>query len=160
MRTHILAAVAAVAALGVSAPVLRAQGTHLGGQLSFAQDVNAGLGLRLEQGLMPPRSPDLRLIAAFDYYFPDEPFRYWELNGDVAWNVRAAGTRLGFFLGGGATVARSAVRGIPGSGDTEVNGNLLFGMRFFTASRVSPYLQLKPELGGANRLVVSTGVMF
>ncbi len=158
MRTHLLAA---VAALCVSAGTLAAQGPpRLGGQLSFAQDVNAGVGLRLEQGLMPPRAQDLRLMAAFDYYFPNSPLSYWELNGDLAWGFRFAGSRAGMYLGGGINVARSGIRGVPNTSETNIGANLLAGLRFPTGGRATPYVELRPELGGGNRLVLSTGVMF
>lgn len=74
MRMHVMAA---VAALCLAPAGLAAQGApRLGGQLSFAQDANAGLGLRLEQPLVPFWSRDLRLDLAFDYYFPDQPINY------------------------------------------------------------------------------------
>ena len=151
---------AAVAALCLASAPLAAQGApRLGGQLSFAQDVNAGLGVRLDLPLAS-RGQDLRLMTAFDYFFPDAPFRYWELNGDLAWGLRLADTRLSLYLGGGLNIARSSLQGIPGSANTDLGANLLVGLRVPTASRVTPYVELRPEFGGGNRLVLSTGVLF
>ncbi len=152
---------AAAAALCLSATSLAAQGSpRLGGQLSFAQDVNAGVGLRLEQGLVPPRAHDLRLVAAFDYYFPNSPLSYWELNGNLAWGFRPGAARLAFYLGGGVNVAHSGIRNVANTGVTNIGANLLAGLRFFTGTRATPYVELRPELGGGNRLVLSTGVVF
>ena len=157
MRTHIAAAVAA--ALCLTATGLAAQSApRLGGQMSFAQDVNAGLGARLELPLAPRQ--DLRLESEFDYFFPNSPLRYWEFNGDLAWGLRLADTRLSLYLGGGLNVAHSGLRGFPSSGNTDLGANLLVGLRIPTSSHVTPYVELRPEFGGGNRLVLSTGVMF
>jgi hypothetical protein len=157
MRTPIAAA---LAALCLSATSLAAQGApRVGGQMSFARDVNAGLGVRLDVPLAS-RGQDLRLMTAFDYFFPNSPFRYWELNENLAWGLRLADTRLGLYLGGGLNVARSGVQGIPGSGNTDLGANLLIGVRIPTSSHVTPYVELRPEFGGGNRLVLSTGFLF
>ncbi len=157
MRLHIAAAVAALCL--TSAPLAAQGAPRFGGQLSFAQDVNAGLGARLDLPLAT-RGQDMRLLTEFDYFFPDAPFRYWEFNGDLAWGLRLADTRLSLYLGGGLNVARSSVRGLPGSGTTDLGANLLVGLRIPTASRLTPYIELRPEFGGGNRLVLSTGVLF
>jgi hypothetical protein len=152
---------AAAAALVLAAGTLKAQtGPRLGGQMSFAQDVNAGIGLRLEDPLTPPGARDLRVMATFDYYFPNSPLQYWELNGDVAWGFRLAPARLSLYVGGGVNVARSGVSGVPGAAQTNIGANLLAGIRFLTSTRATPYVELRPELGGGNRLVLSAGVMF
>ena len=151
---------AAIALLCLPAGKLAAQEPRMGGQLSFAQDVNAGVGLRLEDALTPPSSHELRLMASFDYYFPNTPFQYWELNGDIAWAFPLAPARLSLYVGGGVNIARSGVRGVPDAAQTNLGLNLLAGFRFLTGTRATPYVELRPELGGGNRLVISTGVMF
>jgi hypothetical protein len=151
---------AAVALLCLPAGRLAAQAPRIGGQLSFAQDVNAGVGLRLEDPLTPPGSTDLRVMAAFDYYFPNSPFQYRELNGDIAWGFRLAPARMSMYVGGGINIARSGIRGVPDAARTDLGVNLVAGFRFLTGARATPYVELRPELGGGNRLVVSTGVMF
>ena len=157
MRTQVAAA---VAALCLSTTALAAQSApRLGGQMSFAQDVNAGLGVRLDVPVAS-RGQDLRLMTAFDYFFPNSPFRYWEFNADLAWGLRLADTRLSLYVGGGLNMARTSVEGIPGSGNTDLGANLLIGLRIPTTSRLTPYVELRPEFGGGNRLVLSTGVIF
>ena len=157
MRTHVAAA---LAALCLSATSLAAQtAPRVGGQMSFAQDVNAGLGLRLDLPLSA-RGQDLRLMTAFDYFFPNSPVRYWEVNGNLAWGVGLADTRLRLYLGGGLNIARAGLQGVPGSGNTSLGANLLVGLRIPTSSHVTPYVELRPEFGGGNRLVLSTGFLF
>jgi hypothetical protein len=122
--------------------------------------VNAGLGLRLEAPLSPVLARDLRVAVAFDYFFPDSPVNYWELNTDLAWGFRLAGTRMSLYAGGGLNIARTSVSGVPASGATDVGVNLLGGVRFGTATRLTPYVELRPELGGGDRLVLTAGIIF
>jgi len=151
----------AVAALCLAPAALAAQGApRLGGELSFAQDANAGLGLRFEQPLLPFWTQDLRLDVTFDYYFPETPINYWELNGDLAWGFPISGSRMSVYVGGGLNVARTGVTGAPGSGNTDLGINMLVGLRFPTGTRLTPYVELRPELGGGDRLVLTTGLMF
>jgi hypothetical protein len=133
---------------------------RLGGQLSFAQDANAGLGMRLEQNLVPFWTQDVRLDVSFDYYFPDRPVNYWELNGDVTWGFPISGSRLSVYVGGGLNLSRRGVSGVPGSGSLDLGVNLLVGLRIPTSTRLTPYVELRPELGGGDRLALSLGVMF
>ena len=158
MRTHwaVLAAALTLLPAGLAAQA----GPRLGGQLSFAQDANAGLGVRFEQPLTPFWTPALRLDVTFDYYFPDQPTTYGELNGDLAWAFPVSGSRLAVYVGGGLNLARTGISGDPHSGVTDLGLNLLVGLRLKTATRVTPYLELRPELGGGNRLVLTTGLMF
>jgi hypothetical protein len=154
-------AATAAAALALLPACLAAQaGPRIGGQASFAQDVNAGLGVRLEQPLTPPRVHDLRLQVAFDYFFPSSPVNYWELNADLAWGIGLAGTRLRFYAGGGLNMARTSVSGVPRSAVSDVGVNLLFGLRIPTSTRFDPFVELRPELGGGDHLVLSVGLMF
>ena len=152
---------AILAALVLAPAALAAQGPpRLGGQVSFAQDANAGLGLRFEQPLLPFWTQDLRLDVAFDYYFPDSPVNYWELNGDLAWGFPISGSRMSVYVGGGVNIAREGVTGAPGSGYTNIGLNVLAGVRIPTRSGLTPFVELRPELGGGDRLVLTTGLMF
>jgi hypothetical protein len=156
-----ITAVAAAVALCLVPAALSAQSpVRLGGQVSFAQDANAGLGLRLDAPLVPFWTRDLRLDVAFDYFFPDSPVNYWELNGDLAWGLPIRGSRLAVYLGGGLNLAHNSLSGIPGSGATDLGVNLLLGLRFPTGTGLTPYVELRPELGGGERLVLTTGILF
>ncbi len=158
MRTYIAAT---IAALCLAPAVAAAQGPpRLGGQVSFAQDVNAGLGMRLELPMSRSLSPDLRADFAFDYFFPDSPVNYWELNTNLAWGFHFSGSRVSPYVGAGLDIARTSFTGVPRSGVTDVGMNLLAGLKFYTTSSLTPYLELRPELGGGNRLVLTTGVIF
>ncbi len=155
-----IACAAALAAFGLATPAAAQGLPRLGGEVSFAQDVNAGVGVRLEVPLTPPGVQDLRLDASFDYFFPNDPATYWELNTNLNWGWYISGTRIGVYFGGGLNVARAGISGVPGSSDTNVGANLLVGLRFPTAVRLTPYVELRPELGGGERLVLTAGLMF
>ena len=158
MRTHTAALVAALTLFPVA---LAAQGApHLGGQVSFAQSENAGLGLRLDQPLTPQRMGDLQLLVAFDYFFPNAPVNYWELNTDLAWGFGLPASRMRLYVGGGLNMARTSFSGVPGSARSDVGVNLLAGIRIPTSTGFTPFFEVRPELGGGNRFVVTTGVMF
>jgi len=153
--------IAALAALCLAPAALAAQGPpRLGGQVSFAQDVNAGLGLRLEVPLSPALARDLRVAVAFDYFFPDSPVNYWELNTDLAWGFPLRGTGIALYAGAGLNIARTSASGVPRSGVTDLGVNLLGGVRFRSSMRLTPYVELRPELGGGDRLVLTTGLIF
>ena len=145
---------------GIPAVVAAQGGPRMGGQISFARQENAGLGVRVEQPLTPPDMEDVRLLATFDYFFPDSPFNYWELNTDVAWSFRLADLPLDTYGGGGLNMVRQSLSGVPRSAVSELGINLLLGIRIPTASRFRPYVELRPELGGGNRLVLTTGIVF
>ena len=89
-----------------------------------------------------------------------EPVVRRELNGNIAWGFPLAPARLSLYVGGGVNIARSGVRGVPDAAQTNLGINFLAGLRFLTGTRATPYVELRPELGGGNRLVISTGVMF
>jgi hypothetical protein len=160
MRITIAAATAALG-LVVAARALPAQGPpRLGGQMSFAHGLNAGLGLRVEQALTSSAARPLRLQVTFDYFFPDQPFHYWEVNTGLIWGFSWRGSPLSLYAGGGIGLGRSQLSGVSGSGHTDVGVNLLLGMRLATATRLTPFVELRPELGGGNYLVLSAGLIF
>lgn len=157
MRMRMMVVTAALALLPAA---LAAQGPpRLGGEISFAQQDNAGLGVRLEQPLTARRDGDLRLLVAFDYFFPDSPLNYWELNTDLGWGFGVGGG-LEMYAGGGLNMARSSLSGVVGSGESDIGLNLILGLKIPTASRFTPFVEVRPELGGGNRVVLTTGILF
>jgi hypothetical protein len=159
MRNLLMAAAAACLAATPSTLVAQA-GPRFGAQLSLADDTDVGLGVRFERRLTLPRAQDLRFIGSFDFYFPDDPLRYWEINTNVAWGFRIAGSRLAPYAGGGLNVARASLDGVPRSGDTDIGLNLLGGFRFPGPARVTPFLELRVELSGGDQVVLAGGLMF
>lgn len=131
---------------------------HIGLQASLG-DNNAGLGIgvRYENrmtGLFPD-SPNLRFIGSFDYFFPDAPAHYWEINLDVVNLFTLRNARVAPYAGGGLNIARGYGNG---GGNTDAGLNLVGGFRL--PGRYRPYLEGRLELGGGDRFVATFGWLF
>src|SRR5437016_6114640 len=100
----------------------RAQRPQFAAELNWSSDVDLGIGGR---GVFPlqslfPKTP-LDGIVSFDYFFPGNNVKYWEINGNVAYRFRVpARSSLGPYAGGGLNIAHASVTiaGVGGS-DTE-----------------------------------------
>src|SRR5438309_9291844 len=99
----------------------RADRPSFGLQLNWSSDVDFGIGGR---GVFPleslfPKTP-LDGIVSFDYFFPGNSVKYWEINGNVAYRFRVPrSSSLGLYAGGGLNIAYASVTGVSGSGATE-----------------------------------------
>lgn len=157
----------AVVVLGLMlAPTsLKAQ-IDIGAQGSWGDDVDFGLGGRVVVGLPIEQFP-LELIGSFDYFFPDiDNFDYWEINANAAYVIPVPTPTVAPYAGAGINIARASVDvgTVPGVGDfsasdTEVGLNLLGGVKFPLQS-VTPYGELRIELGGGEQFVITGGVSF
>ena len=165
MRNHWVTTVFVMAAATL-APAAQAQARdpatanpHFGLQASLGSDtVNFGIGARYENSMrgLFPATPNLRFIGSFDYFFPDSPAHYWEINADVVNLFTWRGARVIPYAGAGLNVARGYVTG--GGGNTDVGVNLVGGFRL--PGQYRPYLEARAELGGGNRFVVTFGWLF
>jgi len=165
MRKTLLA-ILCFAALGVQAQEARAQ-VRFGAQASVADDVDLGLGARVLFSLKQ-FSERLEGIASFDWFFPDSgagvDWTYFELNGNVVYSIPLSNTSaLRPYAGGGLNIARSSVEvnvpGRPSASDTEIGLNLLGGSKF-GSGRITPFAELRLELGGREQFVISGGILF
>jgi len=129
----------------VQAQEARAQ-VRFGAQASVADDVDLGLGARVLFSLKQ-FSERLEGIASFDWFFPDSgagvDWTYFELNGNVVYSIPLSNT--------------SALR--PSASDTEIGLNLLGGSKF-GSGRITPFAELRLELGGGEQFVISGGILF
>ncbi len=167
MRKHRLAFVV-LASLAALAPAAQAQraardpstaNPHFGLQASLGDNnVNFGIGARYENSMrgLFPAAPNLRFIGSFDYFFPDSPVHYWEINADVVNMFTWSGARVVPYAGGGLNVARGYVSGA--GGNTDVGLNIAGGFRL--PGQYRPYLEGRIELGGGDRFVVTFGWLF
>lgn len=163
-----------------AAPV-RAQGPlSFGVQASWCDDADFGLGARAIIATSDWVA-QTRVVASFDYFFPGsteqefpgvgtvtaEP-SFWEfnLNGHYVFTmVNApfnlyAGTGLHLYDGSvEVTGADVDVRGFDPDG-SGVGLNLLGGAEFPLESTLTPFAELKVELGGAEQVVLTGGMRF
>lgn len=154
-------------ALGASAA--EGQAVRVGGQVSFADDADFGIGPRLAIEL-PRVATGLWAIGTFDYFFPDDGFGadgdidYWEINGNLAYTIQlpdAPGVEP--YVGAGINIARLSVdfEDVPEAdgGDTQVGLNLLGGLNFPLVG-FTPFVEARLEIDGGEQFVVSGGITF
>ena len=137
-----------------------AQGFRWGPQVSLAEDADFGVGARVEFDFA--NSP-LTIIGSFDYYFPDGPVDYWEINGNLIYNftIPSAPT-VTPYAGGGLNIAHASWDGgnlVDDSSDTDAGLNLLGGARF-DAGAIMPFIEMKFEIAGGEQFVVTGGLLF
>ncbi len=157
--TRLLRVAACTAALGLGAVPLCAQ-TRFGPQLSWGDDdANLGLGARAVFNLRSlVNARGLEFVASFDYFFPEgNDVDYWELNGNLSYLIPNVKGGLAPYVGGGLNVAHASAGS---QSDTEAGLNLLGGTRFRTSGKLSPFAELRFELGGGERVVITGGVLF
>ena len=156
MKKYLLIAAAMFCTAGVSSA--SAQGFRWGPELSLATDTDFGLGARVEFDFN--RSP-LTVIASFDYYFPDGPVDYWEINGNLIYSFDlSSAPSVTPYAGGGLNIAHASVDSEFGSAsDTDPGLNLLGGARF-DAGSLMPFIEMKFTIEGAEQFVVTGGLLF
>ncbi len=155
--------VAACAALFILSPgALQAQ-VGVGGQLSWAEDAELGIGARGTFGL--PSTVPLEIHGSVDYFFPPEELAgvnvtYWEANANLVYMFQIPASPVAPYAGGGLNFAYGS-RDIPGedSSNTEIGLNLLGGAKF-NLGPVTPFGEMRFELNGGEQFVISAGALF
>lgn len=164
MNERILLAIGLTCLATVAPPLQAQQPTRFGGQLSFANDANIGLGARMVSDFasLVPSARNISLIATFDYFFPGNSVTYWELNGNAVYRATISGARIAPYVGGGLNIAHGGSAGFGGFGAsaTKVGLNLVGGTWFQTSTSLRPFLELRIELSGGSQFVISTGLLF
>lgn len=160
LRTSLIAV--AVLAFGAA----NAEAQRFGGQVSWSDDMDLGVGARVELPVALSSEGILAgtyIIGSFDYFFPDcEDCTYFEFNGNFAAPIGTSSLRP--YVGAGLNVARFSVDiDVPGFEDsasnTEMGLNLLGGIKFGIGS-LSSYAEARMELGGGEQFVLTFGVLF
>lgn len=131
----------------------------VGAQGNWGEDVDFGVGGRVVVGL-PVQAVSLQAIGEFNYYFPDG-FDYWEANGNLVYAITVPNSPATPYVGGGINIAHVEVEVLGQSAsDTEVGLNLLGGVRFEAAPKITPYAEAKYEVQGGEQFFVTAGVAF
>ena len=168
MRSLALATVALV--LLVTAPPRADAQVGYGAQLNFADDFDFGVGGHLLFGTEQVLE-GTRLSASFDYYFPDDDsdlvdVNFWEINVNGHWFVPLENSPVRLYVGPGLHIARVSVDvendTVFGgeADDTELGLNVLGGIEIPVEAAVTPFAELKIELGGAEQFVLTAGLRF
>lgn len=144
-----------------------AQGqARFGGQVSWGDDADFAVGVRVEAPLTGIH-PNLRVIGAFDYFFPDDEgiapvdLSYWEITGAVIHIfVIPGGASAQPYAGAGVNLARASIS-LAGASDSDSEAGLalIAGSRF-KGARVTPFGEVRLPLAGAEQFVLSVGILF
>lgn len=152
-KVLLVAGVTAITALASS--TLHAQ-ARFGGQVSWADDADVGIGARvIVSAPQSLRLPRVDVIGSFDWFFPGGSVNYFEVNGNVAYRVPGT-TGVAPYVGGGLNVAHSSV----GAGATDLGLNLLGGIRFGIGPTLKAFSEARIEVSGGEQLVLTFGVLF
>ena len=154
---------------GAARPAARsADRPSFGLQLDWGNDPNFGIGGRavIPLNSLVPGTP-LDGIVSFDYFFPGNNVKYWEINGNVAYRFRVpARSSLRPYAGGGLNIAHLSGTATVGTttvsvSDTKAGLNLLGGTTFkVKGSKLLPFAEARGELGGGKTFILTGGVRF
>lgn len=159
--TVIAAAVAAAPVRAQEIVTVPRSPANLGIQASYAEDADFGIGVRYENDLnkvISGMSPKLHFILAFDYFFPGDPVdTYYEGNVNLTYQLGDMRRSIGPYLGGGLNIAHVEAGGFD---NTDLGLNILGGIRFRSASRTVPFVEVRFEAGGGEQFVITGGILF
>ena len=130
---------------------------NLGGQVNWGTD-NAGLALGARLSWVLPFETGTSMIGTFDYFFPDD-FDLWEVNINLAHTFPVNIEDFGPYVGAGFNWAHLSNLGPFDRTDDRFGMNVLGGVKYFLSS-VTPYGEVRAELGGGKRWVFTAGVLF
>ncbi len=152
MRKTLVTAAVLLCLVGVESAF--AQGFRWGPEVSLGTDTDLGLGARAEFDFS---GSALTIIASFDYYFPDGPAEYWEINGNLIYNFNIpSAPTVTPYAGGGLNIGHASANG---NSDTDPGLNLLGGTRF-DAGSIMPFVEIKFTIEGVEQFVVTGGILF
>lgn len=163
---YLLATLAVLFVVALPATDASAQ-TRWGAQVSFADDMDIGIGVRVRRNLEEYMG-GLEGIVSFDLFFPGGHTSYWEANGNVTFPLPPGETAgkgdLTPYLGGGLRLAHRVTDppGPDSTSKTDLGLDLLIGTRFASRGRWTPFAELRLPLGGVEGIafILAGGVYF
>jgi len=152
-RVGLLALLAVLATVGLP----RGAGAQVafGAEALFGSDTDFGIGGRLQTDLKT--AIPLDFAGSFDLFFPDGPADYWEINGNVWYDIHIPHASGVPYIGGGLNIGHRDPGG-DRSSDTDFGLNLGGGYRF-NFSKTSPFLEARFTVGGVDQFVIGGGVL-
>jgi hypothetical protein len=120
-------------------------------------NVNFGIG-GFADIAVPSLDPNLSIMPSVMFYFPDDPFSFWEVNGDVLYRFEVSpDTPVLPFAMAGLNIATAGIDG--GPSNTDIGLNLGGGIGFRSES-LSPFVGAKFEIQDGSSFVLFGGVGF
>ncbi|MCY3600288.1 MAG: hypothetical protein OXN85_10010 [Gemmatimonadetes bacterium] len=167
MRRRGLGTLVVLFAAALCGTPLAAQEVKAGGQVTFGDDADFGIGPRAQMSL-PWIAPGIRVAGSFDYFFPDSglgdpggDYDYRELNFNVLGDLSFPDvTNFVPYVGGGLNVAWQSVPADVGEDSEErlFGMNIVAGFRFPLAG-FTPFVEARYELEGGQQLLVAGGIL-
>jgi len=162
---HIRSMIIGAAALLTAVPATAFGQVSLGPELSFGGDTDLGVGGRVVANVESLNHWDF--VGTFDVWFPDDgpnnDISAWEANGNLAYNFLIQDTSIFPYAGAGLNIFHVSVDNneSPGNGfdDTDLGLNLFGGIKF-PASSVTPFVEVRAVLEGADQVAVTGGILF
>ncbi len=158
----ILAGAALAVGFAVATPAVASAQMGFLVQGSYADDMEFGVGAGVTFGLGSlTTNSGIRAEATFDYFFPGNDFKYWEINGNALMDIKSVPS---LYVGAGLNYANFSFDNDfceivdCDASASEIGLNLLAGWNF--SGSKGPFVQAKFEVSGGEQLVVSGGIRF
>lgn len=158
---------AMVAGLALATPATASAQVGFVLQGSYGSEVEAigvGGGVNFGMGSLTAKH-GIRAEATFDYFLADDPLTYWEVNGNLLYDLKSVKS---LYLGAGVNYAKSSIGGELGDlcdsvgsdcSNSDIGLNVLGGFKL-GSGKSAPFVQARFELGGGEQFVISGGFRF
>lgn len=152
------------AALMLAVPATAVGQVAFGPQLSYGGDTDVGIGGRVLANVESLEHWDF--VGTFDVWFLDDgpgvDRSAWEANGNLAYNFVVEDSSLNPYAGAGLSIFHFSVdRDEPGDDfdETDLGLNFFGGLKF-PGQSVTPFVEVRAVLEGADQVVVTGGILF
>jgi hypothetical protein len=152
------------AALLLAVPATAVGQVAFGPQLSYGGDTDLGIGGRVLANVEALEHWDF--VGTFDVWFPDDSGNVdvsaWEANGNLAYNFVVEDTSLNPYAGAGLSIFHVSVENETTGGeadDTDLGLNFFGGLKF-PGQSITPFVEVRGVLEGADQVVVTGGILF
>lgn len=135
-------------------------------QINFGSDTDFGIGGRVNFDLTSLfKARGFFGIAEFNYFFPDGPVNYWELNGNLGYMIPGVRGTVKPYVGGGLNIGHASFDCPTGftcnnNSNTDAGLNLLGGINIQTRKKLTPFLEGRIQLGHGDQFVFTGGIYF
>lgn len=133
----------------------------LGPTVAFHEDADLGIGAMVGFPV-PALAEGIGFLGDFTVFFPDQDnVNYWEINGNLTWDIPVENPAIAPFLLGGLNLARASTDVVGGEdfSNTEIGLNLGGGIRF-DAGTLEPLVGARFEVDGGEGFVIFAALPF
>lgn len=150
------------AALVLAVPATAVGQVSFGPQLSFGDDTDLGIGGRVVANVESLQHWDF--VGTFDVWFPDDrgttDVSAWEANGNLAYNFVVEDSSLNPYAGAGLSIFHFSIEDDGFDDDDTQLGLNFFGGLKFPGQSMTPFVEIRGVLEGAEQVVITGGILF